>query len=927
MSFKFMSVGRIARILSLATIIAIVSFGAQAQVSLTPEQMKAAQSLSPQQRQSIINSIESGQVSGGAATSGMGNDLQRPNQELQIPPAFLPAEEERGDDKLRIEGGETIVVTLTVDPEFEGSEELAALLLDVNRSRIVGSHAVQLDNRGVLDVPGVALIPLTGLSAEEIAIRLSSEPLLKPLDVEVTILPLVPTGVAALKPFGHSLFEDMAQSAFMQTQDNALVPSDYVIGPGDAINVQLYGDENYETTLSVNADGSINFPRTGPKIVAGLTFAELKEDIEHRVADQLIGTSVAITMARLRSIQIFVVGDVRRPGAYRLTSLSRITSALLMSGGITEIGSLRNVQLKRNGNIQRTLDLYDLLLHGDARDDVQLRSNDVVFVPPTDILVGIGGEIRRPAIYEFNSEVSVDELVKLAGGVLPTADRANLRMERVTTAGKREIETVDILSSEGLAMRVRSGDMIRVLPVIEEIGDGVFLEGHVKRPGAYEWNPGMRITDLLPTGKYLRSKADLAYVLIRRERGPDRQTEILSVNLAAAQASPKSPADLVLKNRDRLTVFEFGIGRSAKVQTILEELEAQATTDAPANVIKIIGNTRAPGSYPLEPGMRVSDLLRAGGGLSASAFPSAAELTRYSVDSNGQRTTQLITIDLEAVRTGDESKNIYLMPYDYLSIREVPEWKNQIEIILVGEVRFPGTYAARQGETLSSVIERAGGLSDQAFPEGGIFTRAILKDREAEQIEELIRRLESDLAALALRAANDPSSGFGAEQTASSQGQGMLETLRDTEPTGRLVIDLPRIISSTEDNDADLVLRDGDMLMIPLRAQEVTVLGEVQYGTSHFYDKDISRDGYIGLSGGMTVNADPKRVYVVHANGSVIAAHSSSRWFGRGKVRMHPGDTVVVPMDTDRLPSLTQWASITQIVYNLALAAAAVNSF
>ena len=322
--------------------------------------------------------------------------------------------------------------------------------------------------------------------------------------------------------------------------------------------------------------------------------------------------------------------------------------------------------------------------------------------------------------------------------------------------------------------------------------------------------------------------------------------------------------------------------------------------------------------------MRVSDLLRAGGGLDPSAFAKAAELTRYRRSATDERETQLIDIDLEALRAGVVEADIILQPYDFLSIREIPEWQDQIEVDLLGEVRFPGVYAARRGETLGSVIQRAGGLTSDAFPAGVVFSRETLKEREAEQIEQLTRRLESDLASLSLKAANDPQGGF-RSQEASSLGQGLLERLRSTEPTGRLVIDLDRVLASVGDPLNDIELRDGDRLMVPTRAQEVTVLGEVQYSTSHFFDPDLGRDGYISLSGGTTVNADKKRIYVVRANGAVQAG-SRSRWFTRGG-RIEPGDTVVVPLDTDRLPSLTQWASITQIVYNLALAAAAVNSF
>jgi protein involved in polysaccharide export with SLBB domain len=322
--------------------------------------------------------------------------------------------------------------------------------------------------------------------------------------------------------------------------------------------------------------------------------------------------------------------------------------------------------------------------------------------------------------------------------------------------------------------------------------------------------------------------------------------------------------------------------------------------------------------------MTVSDLVRAGGNLSDAAYGGTAELTRYTVEAGEARRAELIEIDLAKVLMGDKEADVALRPFDYLNIKEIPEWTVQEEVTLKGEVRFPGTYPIKRGETLRSVLQRAGGLTDLAFPQGGVFTRENLREREQEQLDVLATRIQNDLASMALQAAAANQSG--AAQTA-TVGQSLLSQLKATKAVGRLVIDVEKATAGGNDVAAEIVLQDGDTLMIPQRSQEVTVIGEVQNSTSHLYRANLSRDEYIRLSGGMTRKADDDLIYVVRANGSVVASESSG-WRGRGSGQeIRPGDTIVVPLDTERLPTLPLWQAVTQILYNLAIAAAAVNSF
>ncbi len=295
--------------------------------------------------------------------------------------------------------------------------------------------------------------------------------------------------------------------------------------------------------------------------------------------------------------------------------------------------------------------------------------------------------------------------------------------------------------------------------------------------------------------------------------------------------------------------------------------------------------------------------MRAGGGLQDAAYGAKAELTRYRV-TNDMRQTQLIEIDLAAVLRGDPSADLQLQPFDFLNVKEVPEWSEQDQVSLLGEVRFPGIYPIQRGETLRSVLDRAGGPTTLAFPSGTVFTRKELKEREQEQIDRLAVRLQSDLASAALQAA---AANQGEAGQALTVGQSLLTQLKATKAVGRLVIDLNAILDSPIGSASDVVLREGDQLIIPKQKQEVTVIGEVQNTTSHFYRENLTRDDYIGLSGGVTRKADKGRIYIVRADGSVISSESAG-WFRRsGQVAMRPGDTIVVPLDTERMPSLPMW--------------------
>jgi polysaccharide biosynthesis/export protein len=771
-----------------------------------------------------------------------------------------------------------------------------------------------------------------------------------------------------LRPFGYDLFRTVP-TTFAPASDIP-VPPDYPIGPGDTFLIQFFGKLNAQFTLVVTREGALNIPELGPVFVAGLSFANAQKTLQQKISEQMIGVQASITMGPLRSIQVFVVGDAEQPGLYTISALATATNALLASGGVSPTGSLRNIQIKRAGRIIGRLDLYQLLLYGDASGDRRLQSGDVLFIPPLGPTVGIDGQVRRPAIYELRTESTAEQVIALAGGLLPGAYPAAAKVERVERSTGRTVIDVNLDAPYGLRRPMQNGDLLRIPSVLESVENVVLLSGHVQRPGAYEWKPGMTVQDLIPSISDLKPDPDLNYVLIRKERGPQRLIEVSSIQLALSEGGLQILSDQPVDPRDEIILFSRApdsadfydtgsrrtkrlsdddaqvaprttsegrssgaprvLGRGVQEQQdsdlkpperqqmlapLLDAIRSQAKLGAPARVVTITGAVTHPGTYPLEPGMRVSDLLRAAGALDQSAYGLEAERTSFTVDEAGNARTELQTLNLAAILAGDADANIPLTPRDQIQIKQISGWADRDTVELRGEVRFPGTYVVSRGETLRQLIERAGGLTEQAWAEGAVFTREDLRLREEEQLRILRDRLRADLANQSLQnQQSDPASA-----QALSEASGLLEQLENSKAIGRLSIRFPELLAG--EPKADLALRPGDRLIIPRRSEEVTVLGEVNFPTSHHYRDNFNRKDYLNRSGGLTAKADEDRIYIVRANGEVVVRGG---WFGGPDIR--PGDTIVVPLDVDRIKPLELFTSVTQIIYQLALATAAFNA-
>ena len=845
-----------------------------------------------------------------SAQTGVSNTVPNPTSSGAVTPLSPSGERVSGN------ANGSPVTPFEAQLTEEGRTQLDRLITLI-RSR----NPYRLSRDGALTLPGFPPIDLLGLTEEQATLRLKVEPAFRGIDIRLTRLPLKRTGAEGLKSFGYDLF-DHGVSTFAPVT-NVPVPSNYIVGPGDELDVQLYGNQNRSLRLVVARDGHINLPDLGPINVGGQTFEQVKGEIEARVQRQMIGVRASVSMGDTRSIRVFVVGEAKYPGSYTVSGLATITSALYAAGGAKAAGSLRNIQLKRNGALVRQLDLYDLLIRGDTTDDAKLLQGDVITIPAVGSTVGIDGEVRRPAIYEIKNESTVADLLNLAGGLTPEADRSNAMLTRIDESQHRIVVPVD-LTAGASAEALRNGDLVRVMRLRPTLDSGVVVQGYLYTPGAFAYRQGLRLSDLIRSVDELRPDADIHYLLIRRELPPDRRISVLSADLAAALKAPGSPADVELMPRDRITVFDLASGRDHVIKPLIDELRAQASSGRPTETVYVSGQVKVPGEYPLEQGMKVSDLIRAGGGTADAAYGGNAELTRYSVVAGESRRTELIQINLAAAMRGDPGANQALKPFDQLTVKQVPLWGEQEAVALQGEVRFPGTYPIRRGETLKSVIDRAGGLTTYAFPQGSVFTRESLRIREQAQLDMLAERMQRDITSFALSGAVAAGQQGGTATVALAQS--LLAQVKGTRAVGRMVINLPALMREPVGSSDDVVLRSSDRLVVPRFEQQVTVLGEVQNSTSLLYNPRLSRDDYIAQSGGTTRRADRAQIYVVRANGSVVQTGGGG-WFRRTSTTdIKPGDTIVVPLDVEHLPPLPLWTAVTTILYNVAIAVAAVHS-
>ena len=720
-----------------------------------------------------------------------------------------------------------------------------------------------------------------------------------------------------IKPFGYDLFA--SDPSTFAPGNEVPIPTDYRIGPGDVFEIQLFGQRNDSYSLEISREGMIRFPGIGPinAFEKGTSFIDLKNHLREKIREHLgEGVQSSITMGAFRSIRIFLLGEVRKQGAYTVSALSTTINALLSCGGIKESGSLRTIQLKRTGKVIANLDLYDLLMRGDTSADKTLQPGDVIFVPVIEKQITISGAVRRPAKYEIKGGETLQSALELAGG---SSDRSVLdiiRLERMDSNFRLNIKNLNL--SKDNAFTVEAGDQISIGFAGSSVKNNVSIIGAVENVGDYEWKKELVLQDIINDPLDLLSNADLDYGLIRRKRA---NGDIHCLSFVPSDLFYSSKDKLVVLQKHDIIYFFTRDSREELLDNLLKELREQSDAGENSRLIRISGSVHYPGDYPFTDAMTLADLFRAAGGAKDSAYMLDAEVARIGLDSDQIAIIQHIKLSKKQLLDTNRTTAFLLKPYDTVSIKPIPLWKEGESIEVKGEVKFPGVYSIMAGETLFDVLKRAGGLTVRAFPQGTIFSRKNLRLKEDEQRERLIAQLESDLATATLAAQNSEDAA-----QAQSAARSMLSRLQNSESQGRLVIDLSEIIKKGE--ESQLVVKSGDQLFVPEIPYAVSVSGEVQFPTSHLYEENIELEDYLNRSGGYTQNADKDRTFVVKANGAVMAKGGNA-WFGRGSAgkSISPGDVIVVPIDVKQARFLENLTYSTQIIYQLAVAAAAVNSF
>lgn len=677
-----------------------------------------------------------------------------------------------------------------------------------------------------------------------------------------TVQTLIKATPRQLDFFGADIFDDEVIRSLPQ----APMPESYIINQGDVLLVNLWGSVDYQYNLTVDREGKVFIPRAGTVTVAGYSLKKASEVIRNALSGIYTDFEVDISVAKVRGISVFVVGEVKDPGVYSLPGLSRAIDALVLAGGPNEYGSYRRIRVYRRGRLIANLDLYDFVLNGKIESNVQLANGDVITVPRLGSIVKVRGMVRRPAIYEIEDSTTVNEVIDLAGGLLPKANLNSVMIDRVVS-GRHTVETININDTAETAQFAYDGDDFSIFPIEKYRSEVVFLKGQVVQPGSYGLTDSMRISDLLKQGEQLLPNAytkrgDLIRTLA------DRRRSIIPIIIDSAIANPGGKHDILLENEDLFVVYS--------IWDIEEKRE-----------VTISGAVRRPAAYEYFVDMRVSDLVFEAGGVLESAYLKRAELARIIPG----ELSEITYLDLEEILSNPGGpKDIILKPYDAVFIREIPGWKLQDVVTITGEVKFPGKYAIRKNnERLSELIDRAGGLTSGAFLPGVRFLRPKLaKDIEGKNLVNIVQQTQEAIL---------DSSGAIIRPPLLFKYSG--------DQLAQIIIDMEKVMRGLPEDD--IILESGDSIHVPKTPTGVTVVGMVaSSGTIHWVQgKKVKY--YIERAGGYTRNADEDGIRLVRANGKVQKVSANYR-------KVNPGDVIIVPQSikkqTDILSIINEAVSI-----------------
>jgi protein involved in polysaccharide export with SLBB domain len=662
--------------------------------------------------------------------------------------------------------------------------------------------------------------------------------------------------------YGHSLF-DRVPTTFAPI-DRIPVTGDYLIGPGDQILIRAWGQIDLDAKLVVDRNGAVFLPKVGALSVAGLKYQQLPEYFRNAIGRVFRNFDLTVSLGQLRSIQVFVVGQARRPGSYTVSSLSTLVNALFASGGPSTTGSMRRIQLKRDNRVVTEFDFYDLLLKGDKSQDARLLPGDVIYIPPAGPSIAVAGSVNAPAIYELREGAKLGGAVEMAGGLAATADGQKAVVERIDNHDTRRVEEFP-LDGEGLARALQDGDVVRIFSLSPRFQNAVTLRGNVAHPGRVAWRGGMRLKDVIPNQD----------ALITREYW----------RTSNAVAGPGEKADARFDGRP-------GTAKAA-TEVTTAKLRNQIARDAP----------EINWDYAVIQRLNPRDL--------------TTLLVPFNLGKLVLEGDEANNLELEP---GDA---ITIFSQNDLA---VPLEKQSKFVRLEGEFQAAGVYQAEAGETVRHLVARVGGFTKNAYLYGAEFTRESVRANQQKGLDQLIEKLEEDITrnALASSAAASPEDAAGDRAKLEEQRQ-LVGKLRDVKATGRVVLDLQP--DSTRVGDLpEIALEDGDRFVVPYRPATIEMLGAVYNKNSFLYRREERVDDYLKRAGGPTRDADTGRMFVIRADGSILSKQSVKGLWNGGfaALRLMPGDAIVVPERLNHgalLKGLRDWS---QVFSQFALGAAAV---
>jgi protein involved in polysaccharide export with SLBB domain len=715
--------------------------------------------------------------------------------------------------------------------------------------------------------------------------------------------------LSRLKQFGYELFS--GRPADVEAFDNVPVGPDYIVEPGDELNILLWGRINRTLKLLVQRDGTVPIPQVGPLPVAGFSFAEAQKVISSQIG-QIEGVQASVTMGRLRTINVFVIGQVDQPGPQTVSALAHVSDALTAAGGVQKSGSLRRIQLRRGSRVIANLDLYSMLFHGDASTDLRLEPRDVIFVPAIGPVVALAGNVRNPAIYELRSRETLVDVIRMAGGVSAFGYAQRIEVERVQNHQQRIAVDVGLGTAEARRFAVSDGDLIKVFTVMPEQRNVVKLDGNVNRPREYQWESGMRVADLIRQGQGIRDHTFLDYALLKRREGPTRSTHFVRVQLGDAISDESSIANMRLEPEDTLTVYSVGeIGETPTVS--------------------VQGEVRNPGTYPLTGGMQVRDLIYEAGGLKDNAYLDKAQLARIELDGSTARYLYE-SLNLRGALDGMGQDNVILQRGDEVLITQTSNWHRPWTVEVKGESMRPGPYAIHEGERLASLLERCGGIRPDGYLPALILIRQSVRKMQQQNLKRASAQLQTALTRAALMPAENKEQQPNLQEKAAALKmlKDMITQSGQEQAVGRIVLN-PNSLAELPSSTSDIALEDHDEIIIPKRPSSVNVMGEVYGATAVAYNPALTITDYIDRAGGLTQDADTDQIFVVKANGAVV----SQKAFRDGRKNrifpmlplvsaglmggyLGPGDTIYVPTKFLFVNPLQRTLDVTQIVANTA---------